>query len=219
MKINKYIDHTLLKPTATTAEIKILCEEAVLHNFFSVCINSGYVSYAYNMLKNTNINICSVVGFPLGAMSMKAKIFEAEQALSDGANEIDMVINIGLLKSGKTNEVLEEISRIKEKCGKNILKVIIETCYLTEEEKRIACLLSVEAGADYVKTSTGFGSSGATIEDVLLMRETIQGKAKIKASGGIRDYQTAINYIKEGVQRIGTSNGVAIIGKKIGEGY
>ncbi|MDO5608547.1 MAG: deoxyribose-phosphate aldolase [Capnocytophaga sp.] len=217
--MNKYIDHTLLKATATIAEIETLCQEAVTHDFFSVCVNSSYVPLAHKLLKNTNVNVCSVVGFPLGAMSMRAKIFETEQALADGANEIDMVLNVGFLKSGKTHEVLQEISFLKKACGKNVLKVILETCYLTDDEKRIACQLSVEAGADFVKTSTGFGTGGATIEDVLLMKEAVQGHAKIKASGGVRDYATAIRYIEAGVQRIGTSNGIAIVSGGVGEGY
>ncbi|MFK8265570.1 deoxyribose-phosphate aldolase [Capnocytophaga cynodegmi] len=219
MKINKFIDHTLLKATATISEIETLCKEAVTYDFFSVCVNSAFVPYAKDFLKGTDINVCSVVGFPLGAMSLKSKVFETEQALADGANEIDMVINVGLLKSGEVDKVREEISQIKKACGSNVLKVILETCYLADEEKRLACKLSVEAGADFVKTSTGFGAGGATLSDVQLMREAVNGKAKIKASGGVRDFQTAKQYIDLGVERIGTSNGIAIVTGGTGTGY
>ncbi|GJQ07560.1 deoxyribose-phosphate aldolase [Capnocytophaga cynodegmi] len=219
MKINKFIDHTLLKATATISEIETLCKEAVTYDFFSVCVNSAFVPYAKDFLKGTDINVCSVVGFPLGAMSLKSKVFETEQALADGANEIDMVINVGLLKSGEVDKVREEIAQIKKACGSNVLKVILETCYLADEEKRLACKLSVEAGADFVKTSTGFGAGGATLSDVQLMREAVNGKAKIKASGGVRDFQTAKQYIDLGVERIGTSNGIAIVTGGTGIGY
>lgn len=219
MNISKYIDHTLLKATAMPNDIETLCEEAVKYDFFSVCINSGYVSLSKKLLTNTDIKVCSVVGFPLGAMSMRSKIYETEQALSDGANEIDMVLNVGILKSGGYKEVLQEISFLKKACGKNVLKVILETCYLTDEEKRLACQISVDAGADFVKTSTGFGTGGATVEDVLLMKEAVNGKAKIKASGGVRDFETAKKYIDLGVSRIGTSNGIAIVSGGKGDGY
>ncbi|GIM55119.1 deoxyribose-phosphate aldolase [Capnocytophaga cynodegmi] len=219
MKLNKFIDHTLLKANATISEIETLCKEAVTYDFFSVCVNSAFVPYAKDFLKGTDINVCSVVGFPLGAMSLKSKVFETEQALADGANEIDMVINVGLLKSGEVDKVREEIAQIKKVCGNNVLKVILETCYLTDEEKRLACKLSVEAGADFVKTSTGFGTGGATLSDVQLMKEAVNGKAKIKASGGVRDFQTAKQYIDLGVERIGTSNGIAIVTGGTGTGY
>lgn len=219
MKLNKFIDHTLLKANATISEIETLCKEAVMYDFFSVCVNSAFVPYAKDFLKDTDINVCSVVGFPLGAMSLKSKVFETEQALADGANEIDMVINVGLLKSGEVDKVREEIAQIKKVCGNNVLKVILETCYLTDEEKKLACKLSVEAGADFVKTSTGFGAGGATLSDVQLMREAVNGKAKIKASGGVRDFQTAKQYIDLGVERIGTSNGIAIVTGGTGTEY
>lgn len=219
MKLNKFIDHTLLKATATVAEIETLCKEAVRYDFFSVCVNSCYVSYAKNFLKGTDIKVCSVVGFPLGAMSLRSKVFETEQAIADGADEIDMVINVGLLKSGEIEQVLNEITQIKKACGERVLKVILETCYLTDEEKRLACELSVKAGADFVKTSTGFGSGGATVEDVILMKQAVSGKAKIKASGGVRDFETAMKYVDLGVQRIGTSNGIAIVTGGKGAGY
>lgn len=219
MKLNKFIDHTLLKATATVAEIETLCREAVKYDFFSVCVNSCYVSYAKNFLKGTDIKVCSVIGFPLGAMSLRSKVFETEQAIADGADEIDMVINVGLLKSGEIEQVLNEITQIKKACGERVLKVILETCYLTDEEKRLACELSVKAGADFVKTSTGFGSGGATVEDVILMKQAVSGKAKIKASGGVRDFETAMKYVDLGVQRIGTSNGIAIVTGGKGTGY
>lgn len=219
MKLNKFIDHTLLKATATIAEIETLCKEAVKYDFFSVCVNSCYVSYAKNFLKGTDIKVCSVIGFPLGAMSLRSKVFETEQAIVDGADEIDMVINVGLLKSGEIEQVLNEITQIKKACGERVLKVILETCYLTDEEKRLACELSVKAGADFVKTSTGFGSGGATVEDVILMKQAVSGKAKIKASGGVRDFETAMKYVDLGVQRIGTSNGIAIVTGGKGTGY
>lgn len=219
MKLNKYIDHTLLKANATVSEIETLCKEAITHDFFSVCVNSGYVSYAKEFLKGTNVNVCSVVGFPLGAMSTRSKVFETEQAIDDGADEIDMVINVGWLQSGEVDKVREEIALIKKACGNKVLKVILETCYLTDDEKRLACKLSVEAGADFVKTSTGFGTGGATLSDVQLMKETVNGKAKIKASGGVRDFKTAMQYVDLGVQRIGTSNGIAIVSGGTGTGY
>ena len=220
MELNKLIDHTLLKATATIADIETLCKEAVEYDFYSVCVNSCYVATAKNFLAGTDIKVCSVVGFPLGAMSAKAKYFETGEALSDGADEIDMVLNVGLLKSGEVNKALDEIISLKRCVGENrVLKVILETCYLTNEEKRLACRMALDAKADFVKTSTGFGSGGATLADVKLMKECVQDKAKIKASGGIRDYETAMQYVNLGVQRIGTSNGIAILKGEKGTGY
>lgn len=220
MELNKLIDHTLLKATATISEIETLCKEAVDYDFYSVCVNSGYVATAKKFLTGTDIKVCSVVGFPLGAMSAKAKYFETGEALADGADEIDMVLNVGWLKSGKTNQVLDEIIALKRCVGENrVLKVILETCYLTDEEKRLACRLALDAKADFVKTSTGFGTGGATLADVKLMKECVQHKAKVKASGGIRDYETAIQYVNLGVERIGTSNGIAILKGEKGSGY
>lgn len=220
MKLNKFIDHTLLKPTATSLDIEKLCKEALQYQFFSVCVNSCYVPLASELLKNSDVNVCSVVGFPLGAMSTRAKLFETERALTDGADEIDMVMNIGWLKSKRINEVLQEISFLKNETGNRILKVILETCYLDETEKKLACKICVDAGADFVKTSTGFGTGGATIEDIKLMKNAVKGDAKIKASGGIRDRETALEYVYLGVDRIGTSNGVAIVtGSQSQEGY
>ncbi|VDG82495.1 Deoxyribose-phosphate aldolase [Capnocytophaga ochracea] len=220
MELNKLIDHTLLKATASIADIETLCKEAVEYDFYSVCVNSCYVATAKNFLAGTDIKVCSVVGFPLGAMSAKAKYFETGEALSDGADEIDMVLNVGLLKSGEVNKALDEIISLKRCVGENrVLKVILETCYLTDEEKRLACRMALDAKADFVKTSTGFGSGGATLADVKLMKECVQDKAKIKASGGIRDYETAMQYVNLGVQRIGTSNGIAILKGEKGTGY
>ena len=220
MELNKLIDHTLLKATATIADIETLCKEAVEYDFYSVCVNSCYVATAKNFLAGTDIKVCSVVGFPLGAMSAKAKYFETGEALSDGADEIDMVLNVGLLKSGEVNKALDEIISLKRCVGENrVLKVILETCYLTDEEKRLACRMALDAKADFVKTSTGFGSGGATLADVKLMKECVQDKAKIKASGGIRDYETTMQYVNLGVQRIGTSNGIAILKGEKGTGY
>lgn len=211
MRIEKYIDHTLLKPTATSFDIEKLCQEAIEYKFFSVCVNSCNVSLASELVKNSDVKVCSVVGFPLGAMSTRSKIFETERALFNGADEIDMVLNIGWLKDKRINEVLQEIDFIKKETGNRILKVILETCYLTDAEKKLACKICVDAGADFVKTSTGFGTGGATIEDVKLMINSVNGDAKIKASGGIRDRATALEYIYLGVDRIGTSNGIAIV--------
>lgn len=211
MKLEKYIDHTLLKPTATYLDIEKLCQEALEYHFFSVCVNSCYVPLASELLKQSDVKVCSVVGFPLGAMSTRSKLFETERALTDGADEIDMVMNIGWLKSKRINEVLQEISFIKKEVGNRVLKVILETCYLDEAEKKLACKICVDAGADFVKTSTGFGSGGATIEDIKLMKNAVKGDAKLKASGGIRDRETALEYVYLGVDRIGTSNGIAIV--------
>ncbi len=212
MKINRYIDHTLLKPNATIADIQQLCKEALKHDFYSVCVNSCHVKLAKDYLfPNVTTKVCSVIGFPLGAMSTEAKNAELIQAKLDGADEFDMVINIGWLKSGKDTLVKEEIEQLKKVAGAKVLKVIIETCYLSDEEKIKASKLAVAAGADFVKTSTGFGTDGATLVDILLMKKAVNGHAKLKASGGIRDYETAKMYIDAGVYRLGTSNGIAII--------
>ncbi|EAR00080.1 deoxyribose-phosphate aldolase [Maribacter sp. HTCC2170] len=210
MHIQDYIDHTILKPTATIADIEKLCNEAIAHKFFAVCVNGCYVKSAKELLLDSSVNLAAVIGFPLGAMSTEAKIFESKNCVANGADEIDMVINVGWLKSGKTDLVEQEISNIKKAIGKKVLKVIIETCYLTHEEKIKACELAVAAGADFVKTSTGFGSGGATLEDVKLMKDVVGHMAKIKASGGIRDRATALKYLALGVSRIGTSAGITI---------
>ncbi|MDE3741976.1 deoxyribose-phosphate aldolase [Maribacter polysaccharolyticus] len=210
MQIQDYIDHTILKATAEPSDIEKLCQEAINHKFKAICVNGCYTKLAKDRLKNSPVQLAVVIGFPLGAMSTAAKVFEAGDAIKDGADEIDMVINVGWLKSGQLELVKQEISKIKNAIGDKVLKVIIETCYLTQEEKRKACELAVEAKADYVKTSTGFGTGGATFEDVKLMKEVVGNKAKIKASGGVKDRVTALKYISLGVSRIGTSSGIAI---------
>jgi len=210
-KLNNYIDHTLLKADATGRDIKNLCEEAKSHSFYAVCVNGCHIDLAKKEMQDSTVKIASVIGFPLGAMSTASKVAEAEQAVKDGADEIDMVINIGWLKQGDFQKVEEEIAAIKKEIGDRILKVIIETCYLEEDEKREACRLAMKAGADYVKTSTGFGTGGASLEDVVLMKEVVGDQVKIKASGGIRDRETAEKYIKSGVSRIGTSSGIKIV--------
>ena len=203
--IAQYIDYTLLKPTATFADIEKLCQEALSYHFFSVCVNSSYISYAKNLLKESPTKLCSVVGFPLGAMSPLAKANEATIALEEGADEIDMVMNIGWFLSGQIHKVLEEVSQIKKITGNKVLKLIIETCYLSEAQKRLACQMGVDAGADFIKTSTGFGTGGATLGDVQLMKEVIGENALIKASGGIRTREVALEYLTLGVSRIGAS--------------
>ncbi|MDV7139560.1 deoxyribose-phosphate aldolase [Maribacter sp. TH_r10] len=210
MQIKDYIDHTVLKATAQPSDIEKLCEEAKENGFKAVCVNGCYTKLAKEQLKNSKVQLAIVIGFPLGSMSTEAKVFEASEGIKNGADEIDMVINVGWLKSGKSEWVKQEISKIKQAIGNKVLKVIIETCYLTQEEKRKACKLAVEAKADYVKTSTGFGTGGATFEDVKLMKEVVGDKAKIKASGGVKDRATALKYISLGVSRIGTSSGIAI---------
>ena len=205
MNLAKYIDYTLLKATATPAQIEKLCQEARQYGFFSVCVNSGYVPLVVRELKGSEVKVCTVVGFPLGAMSTQGKLHETSTALAEGADEIDMVINLGLLLSGQTAKVRDEIALLKKETADKVLKVIIETCYLTDEQKRLASQLCVEAGADFVKTSTGFGTAGATLADVQLIKEVVGDKALIKASGGIRDRETALQYIALGVSRIGAS--------------
>ena len=220
MTLNQYIDHTVLKANAVDADIRQLCAEARAHQFFSVCVNSAWVPCARTLLAGSPVKVCAVVGFPLGAMTPAAKVFEATQAVADGADEIDMVINVGWLKDGQTDAVRDEIRAIKAAIGTRVLKVIIETCYLSDAEKVLACTLSVEAGADYVKTSTGFVTGGATVEDVRLMLDTVKGKALVKASGGVRDAASARQYVEMGVKRLGTSNGVKIVtGETVTGGY
>lgn len=208
MQINQYIDHTNLKADSTFDDIKTLVDEAIEHDFYSVCVNSSYVKFIRDY--NKDVKIASVVGFPLGAMAKEAKVFEAKKAIEDGASEIDMVINIGRLKSQDYDYVESEIREIKEAIGDNVLKVIIETCLLTDEEKVKACELSVAAGADFVKTSTGFSTGGATVADVKLMAETVGDKAKVKASGGIHTREEALSFIEAGASRIGASKSIEI---------
>ena len=211
MGLNKYIDHTILKATASSADVQKLCEEAIEHEFYSVCVNGCYVADAKHLLQGTDVKVAAVVGFPLGAMTTAAKVFEAKEAVENGAGEIDMVINIAKLKDGEFEFVENEIRLIKEAIGDNVLKVIIETCYLTDEEKVKACELSLAAKADFVKTSTGFGTGGATYEDVKLMKSVVGDNAKVKASGGVRDKETAQKYVDLGAERLGTSSGIEIV--------
>lgn len=211
MNINKYIDHTLLKATATKADIVKLCNEAKEYNFYAVCVNGCYVELAAKELQDSEVKVAAVIGFPLGAMATKAKVFEAKDCIKKGASEIDMVINIGKLLDGDENYVEKEIRLIKEEIGENVLKVIFENCYLSKEQIKVASELAVEAGADYVKTSTGFGTGGATLKDVEIMDSVVDGKAQIKAAGGIRDIETAKKYIEMGVTRLGTSSGVSLV--------
>ena len=211
MELNKYIDHTILKATASSSDVQKLCEEAIEHKFYSVCVNGCYVADAKQLLQGTDVKIAAVVGFPLGAMTTAAKVFEAKEAVENGASEIDMVINVAKLKDGEFEYVENEIRQIKEAIGDNVLKVIIETCYLTDEEKVKACELSLVAKADFVKTSTGFGTGGATYEDVKLMKSVVGDNAKVKASGGVRDKETAQKYVNLGAERLGTSSGIEIV--------
>ena len=211
MGLNKYIDHTILKATASSSDVQKLCEEAIEHEFYSVCVNGCYVADAKQLLQGTDVKVAAVVGFPLGAMTTAAKVFEAKEAVENGASEIDMVINVAKLKDGEFEYVENEIRQIKEAIGDNVLKVIIETCYLTDEEKVKACELSLVAKAEFVKTSTGFGTGGATYEDVKLMKSVVGDNAKVKASGGVRDKETAQKYVELGAERLGTSSGIDIV--------
>ncbi|ADL68720.1 deoxyribose-phosphate aldolase [Thermoanaerobacterium thermosaccharolyticum DSM 571] len=214
MEIAKIIDHTLLKADATDAQIKKLAEEAIEHGFASVCINPCHVKYVADILKNSGVKVCTVIGFPLGANTVEAKVFETKEAISNGAQEIDMVLNIGKLKVGDYDYVKNEIkavTRAAKSFGDIIVKVILETCYLSDEEKIKACKITVDAGADFVKTSTGFGSGGATVHDVELMRKTVGENFGVKASGGIRTAEFAREIVKAGANRIGTSSGIQIV--------
>ncbi|CAM3035828.1 deoxyribose-phosphate aldolase [Paenibacillus sediminis] len=209
--ITKIIDHTLLKADARKEDIIKLAQEAKQYGFASVCVNPTWVSTAYEILRDTEVKVCTVIGFPLGATTPETKAFEAKNAIENGATEVDMVINIGALKDGNNELVKRDIAAVVEAArGKALTKVIIETCLLTDEEKVRACQLSVEAGADFVKTSTGFSTGGATKEDVALMRKTVGPNIGVKASGGVRSAEDAKAMVEAGATRIGTSGGVAI---------
>ena len=212
MNKNKMIDHTLLKPDASAADIQKLCEEAKVYDFASVCINPCNIETAAACLSGSDVRVCCVIGFPLGAMTKEAKVFEAEDAVRRGAQEIDMVLNIGRLKEGDDAYVTEEIRAVKTAVGERILKVILETCLLNEEEIIRACKDAKAAGADFVKTSTGFSAGGAKAETVRLMRETVGDDMHVKASGGIRTKETFEEMIEAGADRIGTSSGVKLLG-------
>lgn len=210
----KYFDHTILKADATEAQVAKICEEALANKFASVCVNQYYTKFVAGKLAGSDVDVCTVVGFPLGMSDTRVKAFETKAAIEDGAAEVDMVINVGALKDGKYEYVLNDIRTLKEVCGSEaVLKVIIETCLLTEEEKVKACELSKEAGADFVKTSTGFSTGGAKPEDVALMRKTVGDEMGVKASGGIHTAEEAQAMIDAGANRLGTSATLAIIGK------
>lgn len=207
----RMIDHTLLRPYATIREIEKLCEEAKKYSFYSVCVNPYYIPFVKEFLNGTDIKICTVIGFPLGANTTKVKVYEVREALSLGAEEFDMVINLGALKDRKKEYLIKEIKEIVEAAEGNTVKVIIETCYLSDEEKIWATEIVKEGGAHFVKTSTGFGTSGATESDVKLLKEIAGDKLKVKAAGGIKSLEQALKMIEAGAERIGTSNGVSII--------
>lgn len=211
MLLPKLFDHTILKADATEAAVAKICAEAKEYDFMSVCVNTYYTAFVAEQLKGTDVKVCTVVGFPLGQMSTKAKALETKCAVEDGADEIDMVLNVAALKDGKYDVVLEDIKAVKVACGSALLKVILETCLLTKEEIVKACELSVEAGADFVKTSTGFSTGGATAEDIALMRKTVGPDIGVKASGGVRDSKGAIAMVEAGANRIGASATIAIL--------
>ena len=217
-EILKHIDHTLLKAVATWEDIKVLCDEAIEYGTASVCVPACYISRIHKTYGN-KINICTVVGFPLGYSVTEAKVLETKKAIEDGANEIDMVINISDVKNGDLEKVTKEIDALKEACGDKILKVIIETCYLTEEEKIAMCKAVTEAGADYIKTSTGFGTAGATIEDIRLFKKHIGPNVKMKAAGGVKTIADLEMFINEGCDRIGTSSAVNMLKGEEVTGY
>ena len=220
MPINQYIDHTLLKPESTQEQIDHLLSEAVEYQFASVCVNPTWVAHCSKTLAGTGVKVCTVVGFPLGANTSSVKAFETKDAIANGADEIDMVINVGQLKSGQYEVVEADIRAVVEASQDKLVKVIIETCLLTNDEKVKACQLAVSAGADFVKTSTGFSAAGATVQDIVLMRETVGPNIGVKAAGGARSYEDAEAFIEAGATRIGTSSGVAIVsGETVTEGY
>jgi len=211
MEINRYIEHTLLKADASKQQINELCQQAIKYDFLAVCINPTWVSYCKELLKDKHPMVCTVIGFPLGATSTAAKVQEAKAAVIDGADELDMVINIGYLKSGMYKEVVRDISAVVMAAQNNVVKVIIETCLLTDDEKRLACQAVLKAKAALVKTSTGFSTAGATVADVALMKEVVKEEAGIKAAGGVANLDDFYAMVKAGATRIGTSKGVALM--------
>lgn len=211
--ISKYIDHTLLKATATEEDIRNLCQEAITYNFKSVCVNPVYVSFAKELLVESDVLVCTVIGFPLGANTVGTKVFETVNAISNGADEIDMVVNISKVKEHDYEYIKKEIEEIFHAANGNVLKVIIETCYLNNEEIKKVCETAVSVGASFVKTSTGFGTAGATVEDVKLMKSVVGDNAGVKASGGIKTYEDFTAMVNAGATRIGASSGVAIVSK------
>jgi len=218
-EVASYIDHTMLKPEAATSAFDKLCQEAVQYRFQSVCVNSCRVAYVARKLQGTGVKVCSVIGFPIGAMATRSKAFEAREAIADGAVELDMVINVGLLKSGDLKYVEEDMRAVRRATRANtVLKVIIETALLTQDEKVIACELAKKAGADFVKTCTGFAGGGATVEDIALMRRVVGPDMGVKASGGVRSYRTAIALIGAGATRLGCVSSVAVVTNQEGSG-
>lgn len=222
MNIAKYIDHTLLKPEASQKEVEKLCGEALEHGFYSVCLNGSRIKYAADLLDPSDVKVCAVIGFPLGACTTKTKICEARDVIESGADEIDMVMNIGKFKDGNYDYVLNDIESVVETAHASgiIVKVILETCLLDNEEIIKACELCVKAGADFVKTSTGFNKEGATLEAVAVMKKAVDGKALVKAAGGVRNYQVALDFIAAGADRLGCSASVAIVaGEEVVDSY
>ena len=211
MEYNRLIDHTLLAPDATKEQIKKICDEAKQYNFASVCVNPSWIRYCKEQLKGSDVKVCTVIGFPLGTTMMASKISEAKYSLYEGADELDMVINIGRLKDHDDEYVKNEIAELKNVAGDKVLKVIIETCLLTDEEKVRVCKLAKEAKADFVKTSTGFSKGGATVADIKLMRETVGPEMGVKASGGVKTKEDLIAMVEAGATRIGTSHGVDLV--------
>lgn len=213
MNYNKMIDHTVLKADTPLETVKRICDEAMEYGFASVCINPCHVAYCADYLKDSDVNVCTVIGFPLGANTSAVKAFETKDAIANGADEIDMVMNIGALKDKNYDLVRDDVKAVVEAANGTLVKVILETCLLTEDEIKKACELCVEAKADYVKTSTGFSTRGATIEDVRIMKEAIHGKAKVKAAGGVRTPEDMVKIVAAGADRIGTSAGCSLVKK------
>ncbi len=215
MKIAGLIDHTALKPDTTKEQIEVLCKEAIEYGFASVCVNPCYVKLCSEILKAYPIKVCTVIGFPLGATTTAVKVAEADESVQNGATEVDMVINVGAIKSGDLDFVKSDIAAVVQAVkGKALVKVILETCLLTEDEKVKSCNICKEAGADFVKTSTGFSTGGATVEDIKLMRSIVKPTLGVKASGGIRDYKTAKAMVDAGASRIGASASIAIVSEE-----
>ena len=213
LNYNKMIDHTVLKADTPLETVKRICDEAMEYGFASVCINPCHVAYCADYLKDSDVNVCTVIGFPLGANTSAVKAFETKDAIANGADEIDMVMNIGALKDKNYDLVRNDVKAVVEAANGTLVKVILETCLLTEDEIKKACELCVEAKADYVKTSTGFSTRGATIEDVQIMKAAVQGKAKVKAAGGVRTHEDMVKIIEAGADRIGTSAGCSLVDK------
>ena len=216
MNYNKMIDHTVLKADTPLETVQRICDEAMEYGFASVCINPCHVAYCADYLKDSDVNVCTVIGFPLGANTSATKAFETKDAIANGADEIDMVMNIGALKDKNYDLVRDDVKAVVEAANGTLVKVILETCLLTEDEIKKACELCVEAKADFVKTSTGFSTRGATIEDVKIMKAAVQGKAKVKAAGGVRTHEDMVKIVEAGADRIGTSAGCSLVEKQVG---